>query len=52
MYMVSMVDDFEGDKRWTIAELEDKPHGLDGMYCTNFALIFNQKQEIDIDKVS
>ena len=44
VYMVSMVADFQGGKKWTIAELEDKPDGLDGMYCEYFASTLEPKQ--------
>ena len=55
VYLVSMVADFEGDKKWTIEELEDKPDGLDSMYCVYFARILEPKQEdvpYNIEKVS
>ena len=48
VYMISMVADFEGDKKWTIAELKKKPHGLDNVYREFFAIILNQKQEKEI----
>ena len=44
VYMISMVADFKGGKKWTIAELEDKPDGLDGMYCEYFASTLEPKQ--------
>ena len=56
VYIVSVADKFEGDKRWTIGELKKMPHGLDSMYRELFALMLNQKQKKDvtynIDKVS
>ena len=55
VYMVSMVADFQGDKKWTIAELEDRPKGLDGMYREYFLRILKPKQEevtYNVDKVS
>ena len=56
VYIVSVADKFEGDKRWTNEELEKMPHGLDNVYRGLFALILNQRQEKEIpynvDKVS
>ena len=56
VYMISMVADFKGDKKWTIAELKKMPHGLDNVYREFFAIILDRKQEEDvtynIDKVS
>ena len=55
VYIALMVADFQGDKKWTIEELEDKPDGLDSMYCVYFARILEPKQEdvpYNIEKVS
>ena len=45
VYMASMVASFEGDKKWTITELEGLPHGLDGVYCDYFARILEPNQD-------
>ena len=55
VYIASIVAMFEGEKKWTIAELQDLPDGLDGIYCDNFARILEPSQEdvpYVIDKVS
>ena len=55
VYMVSMVADFQGGKKWTIAELKDRPNGLDGKYREYFLRILDQKPAdvpYNIEKVS
>ena len=55
VYMASIAANFEGDKKWTIAELKALPDGLDGVYCDNFARIMEPNQKAvpyDADKVS
>ena len=55
LYMASIAANFEGDKKWTIAELKALPDGLDGFYCENFARILKPKLGAlphDADKVS
>ena len=45
VYVASIVAMFEGDRKWTLAELEKLPDGLDGIFCDNFARIFEPNQE-------
>ena len=55
VYVASMVTEFEGDRKWTLAELEKLPDGLDGIYCDYFARILEPNEgdvPYIIDKVS
>ena len=55
VYMASIAAKFEGDRKWTMAELKCLPDGLDGIYCDNFARILEPKQDAvpyDVSKVS
>ena len=55
VYIASIAAMFEGDKKWTLAELECLSDGLDGVYCDYFARILGPSQEAVpylIDKVS
>ena len=45
VYMASIAANFEGDKKWTVAELKALPDGLDGVYCDYFARILQQNQD-------
>ena len=55
VYIASIAGNFDGDKKWTMAQLEGMPDGPDGFYCEYFARILEQKEEdvpYLIDKVS
>ena len=55
VYIASIAAMFEGDKKWTLAELNALPDGLDGVYCDYFARILEPNQEAVpylVDKVS
>ena len=55
VYIASIAAMFEGDKKWTMAELKALPDGLDGVYCDYFARILEPNQEAVpylVDKVS
>ena len=55
VYIASIAAMFEGDRKWTMAELECLPDGLDGVYRDYFARILEVKQKdvlYDVDKVS
>ena len=55
VYVASIVAMFEGDRKWTLAELEKLPDGLDGIYCDYFARILEPNEgdvPYIIDKVS
>ena len=55
VYIASIAGNFDGDKKWTMAQLEGMPDGPDGFYCEYFARILEQDQKdvpYLIDKVS